>query len=190
MTKATIFGKGTMGQAIAGILAAGGADVEHIDTASQNATVNGDLVVLAVPYPALAEIAAAYGDQLAGKTVVDVTNPVDFQTFQLAVPADSSAAAELAALLPASHVVKAFNTTFAASLIGKTVGEHPTTVLIAGDDDDSKTALAAAIAAGGVEAVDVGPLSAARELEAVGFLQLQLAIGQKIGFTGGFSLTK
>ncbi|MFB2579815.1 NAD(P)-binding domain-containing protein [Herbiconiux sp. P15] len=189
MTKATIFGKGNMGSAIAGILAAGGADVEHIDTATENATVTGDIVILAVPYPAFGDILATYGDQFAGRIVVDITNPIDFQTFQLAVPADSAAAAELAAALPSSKVLKAFNTNFAASLVGKTVGDNPTTVLIAGDDADAKAALAAAVTAGGVKALDVGPLTSARELEALGLLQLQLAIGQKIGFTGGFSVT-
>jgi hypothetical protein len=124
MTKATIFGKGNMGGAIAGILAAGGTDVEHIDTSSENAIVNGDIVILAVPYAALSDIAAKYGDQLAGKTVVDITNPVDFTTFQLAVPADSSAAAELAAALPASTVLKAFNTNLAGSLAAKSVGQN------------------------------------------------------------------
>jgi predicted dinucleotide-binding enzyme len=190
MTTATIFGKGNMGGAIAGILAAGGTDVEHIDTSSENATVTGDIVILAVPYAALSDITAKYGDQLAGKIVVDITNPVDFTTFQLAVPADSSAAAELAAALPASTVLKAFNTNFAGSLIGKSVGQNPTTVLIAGDDENAKSALAAAITAGGVDAIDAGSLAAARELEALGYLQLQLAVGQKIGFTGGFTVTK
>jgi len=59
--------------------------------------VTGDVVVLAVPHPALDGILAAYGEQFAGKVVVDITNPVNFETFDsLVVPADSSAA-ELAA---------------------------------------------------------------------------------------------
>jgi len=190
MSKATIFGKGNMGGAIAGILTAGGTGVEHIDTSSENATVNGDLVILAVPYSALSDIAGKYGDQLAGKIVVDITNPIDFTNFQLAVPADSSAASEVAALLPASIVLKAFNTNFAGSLVGKSVGHNPTTVLIAGDDEAAKATLVAAITAGGVGAIDAGALTAARELEALGYLQLQLAVGQKIGFTGGFTVTK
>ena len=60
-------------------------------------------MILAVPYPALDAITAAYGDQLAGKVVVDITNPLNFETFDsLIVPADSSAAAELAESLPSS----------------------------------------------------------------------------------------
>ena len=191
MTSVTIFGSGNMGTAIDGVLTAGGADVEHIGSADTNATVAGDIVILAVPDPALEGIVASYRPQLAGKTVVDISNPLNFETFDsLTVPADSSAAAELAAALPSSKVVKAFNTTFAATLGAKTVGPNKTTVLIAGDDADAKATLAAAISAGGVDAVDAGSLSRARELEAVGFLQLTLAVGEKIGWTGGFGIVR
>src|SRR6476661_2000578 len=176
MTRVTIFGSGNMGTAIDSVLSAGGADVEHIGSADTNATVAGDIVILAVPYPALEGIVASYGPQFAGKIVVDITNPLNFETFDsLTVPADSSAAAELAAALPSSKVVKAFNTTFAATLGAKTVGPNKTTVLIAGDDADAKATLATAISAGGVDAVDAGTLTRARELEAIGFLQLTLA---------------
>ena len=192
MTKATIFGDGNMGTAIAGVLTAGGATVEHITTAEQGqGTVAGDLVVLAVPYPALDAIVASYGEQLAGKIVVDITNPLNFETFDsLTVPAGSSAAAELAAKLPSSRVLKAFNTTFAATVASKTVGSSPTTVLIAGDDAEAKTTLADAVTAGGLAAVDAGGLNRAHELEALGFLQLSLAAGEKIGWTGGFALNR
>ena len=145
MASVTIFGDGNMGSAIAGVLTAGGATVDHITTADQGkGTVTGDLVILAVYYPALESIIDAYGDQLAGKTVVDITNPLNLETFDsLTVPADGSAAAELAAALPSSKVLKAFNTTFAGTLAAKTVGPNPTTVLIAGDDADAKAALVA-----------------------------------------------
>lgn len=102
MTTVTIFGSGNMGTAIDGVLSAGGAQVEHIGSADTNATVAGDIVILAVPYPALEGIVANYGPQLAGKTVVDISNP-------------------------------------------------------AGDETDAKTALAVAISARGVDAVDAGP---------------------------------
>ena len=179
-----------MGSAIAGLLSAGGADIEHIGSTDTTATVTGDIVILAVPYPALAGIVGTYGPQLAGKTMVDITNPLDFETFDsLTVPADSSAAAELAEALPSSKVLKAFNTTFAATLGAKTVGPNKTTVLIAGDDADAKSELAIAISAGGVDAIDAGNLSRARELEAVGFLQLTLG-SEKVRWTGGFGIVR
>ena len=192
MTSVTIFGSGNMGSAIGDVLTAGGAAVEHLTTSSApDSPVNGDIVVLAVPYPALGEIAATYGDQLAGKVVVDITNPLNLETFDsLAVPADSSAAAELAASLPDSQVLKAFNTNFAATLAAKSVGANKTTVLIAGDDTEAKATLADALTAGGVDAVDAGALNRARELEAVGFLQLKLALGEQVGWTGGFATVR
>jgi predicted dinucleotide-binding enzyme len=190
MTSFTIIGKGNMGDAIGGILATGGNDVAHVTTADNGAaTLTGDIVILAVPYPAVDAILASYGEQLAGKVVVDITNPLNFETFDsLVVPAGSSAAAEIQAKLPSSTVLKAFNTTFAATLATKQVGGLPTAVLIAGDDSDAKSALAAAIIAGGVSAIDAGALSRAHELEAIGFLQLTLAVGEKIGWTGGFAV--
>jgi predicted dinucleotide-binding enzyme len=123
--------------------------------------------------------------------VVDLTNPVDFATFDsLVVPVGSSSAAVLAETLPGSSVLKAFNTTFAPTLASGTVGAEGTTVLIAGDDTDAKNALAAVIEAGGLRAVDAGSLKRAHELEALGFLQLTLAAANKTSWASGFALTK
>ncbi len=192
MTSFTIIGTGNMGQAIGGVLAAGGADVTHVAHEKDgSATLSGDVVVLAVPYGAVDAIIAAYGEQLAGKTVVDITNPLNFETFDsLVVPDGSSAAAQIQEKLPNSSVLKAFNTTFAGTLASKQLGGLTTTVLIAGDDADAKSALAAAVTAGGLSAVDAGSLARAHELEALGFLQLTLAAGEKISWTGGFALVR
>ena len=189
MTDVTIFGKGAMGTAIAGVLGQGGATVTHIGSDDTAATVTGDIVVLAVPHPAVDAIVTAYGDQLAGKIVVDITNPLNFETFDsLTVPADSSATAEIAEALPASRVLKAFNTTFASTLAAGSVGSLTTTVLIAGDDADAKSTLAELITSGGLNAIDAGPLTRARELEGLGFLQITLAASEKIAWTGGFGV--
>lgn len=191
MTTFTIFGNGAMATAIASVVTGGGATVEHIGSNDKDAAVNGDIAVLAVPYPALEQITAQYGEKLAGKVVVDITNPLNFETFDsLVVPSDSSAAAELADALPSSTVLKAFNTNFAATLSSQTVGENRTSVLIAGDDDAAKQNLASAVQAGGVDAVDAGSLKRARELEATGFLQLTLAAGEKTQWTTGFTLVR
>ena len=191
MADVTIFGNGNMGTAIDSVLSAGGATVDHIGSNDAPGPVNGDIVILAEYYPAVKDIIAEYADKLAGKIVVDITNPLNVETFDsLVVPADSSAAAELAAALPSSRVLKAFNTNFAATLGEKSVGPNPTTVLIAGDDADAKAALISAIRAGGVEAIDAGGLSRARELEALGFLQIKLASGEQLRWTGGFAVVR
>jgi len=205
MANVTIIGAGNMGGAIAAIATAGGnavqllaRDAEKIAAVNPTATtgvvgdaITGDIVVLALPYGAVAEVLAAYSGALDGKTIVDVTNPVDFSTFDsLVVPADSSAAAEIAASVPGASVLKAFNTNFAATLATGAVGAEKTTVLIAGDDADAKAALAAVLEAGNVRAVDAGSLGRARELEALGFLQLTLAAAEKTSWTSGFALAE
>jgi 8-hydroxy-5-deazaflavin:NADPH oxidoreductase len=185
----SIIGTGTMGQAIASIATNGGNTVELLGQSDTNTPVTGDIVVLAVPYPAVGGVLAERGESLAGKVVVDITNPLDFETFDsLTVPADSSAAAEIAAALPQSRVVKAFNTTFGGTLAAGTVGPLTTTVLIAGDDADAKSQLAAVVTAGGLKAIDAGSLARARELEALGFLQITLAANEKVSWTGGFGV--
>jgi 8-hydroxy-5-deazaflavin:NADPH oxidoreductase len=189
MTSVSILGTGNMGSAIAGVVEKGGNTVQLLGEDAANQAVTGDIVVLAVPYPALSEIVAQRADQLAGKVVVDITNPLNFETFDsLVVPADASAAAELAAALPNSKVLKAFNTTFAGTLASGTIGGQPTTVLIAGDDADAKAKLVEVVTAGGLKALDAGSLRRAREMEALGFLQLTLAAADKISWTGGFAL--
>ncbi|MFC7359841.1 NADPH-dependent F420 reductase [Nocardioides astragali] len=189
MTTISILGTGNMGQAIAAIAAQGGHSVQQLGENDLDTPVTGDIVVLAVPYPAVSNVIAQRGDQLAGKIVVDITNPLNFETFDsLVVPADSSAAAVIAEALPSSRVLKAFNTTFAGTLAAGTVGPLTTTVLIAGDDTDAKSTLAGVLTSGGIDAIDAGALKRARELEAVGFLQLTLAANEKVSWTGGFGV--
>ncbi len=187
MSHVSILGKGNMGPAIAGIVEKAGHSAELFDSSDGDKRVTGDIVVLAVPHPAVSHVLDQRRDQLAGKVVVDITNPLNLETFDsLTVPADSSAAAEIAAALPEARVVKAFNTNFAATLAAGTVGGQPTTVLIAGDDAEAKELLAGIVTGGGLRAIDAGPLARARELEALGFLQITLAAGERIAWTSGF----
>ena len=139
-----------------------------------------DVVVLALPFAAAEEVAAAYREQLAGKTVVDISNPVDFGTFDsLVVPPGTSAAEQIAAAAPGARVVKAFNTTFAGNLEAGEAGGAPLDVFIAGDDADAKQAVADLAASGGLRPIDAGPLRRARELE--GFQFLHMTLQQTLG---------
>ncbi len=189
MAHLSILGTGNMGQGIAAVAGKGGHTVQLLGSSDAGTQVTGDIVVLAVPYSAVSDVIAERGDSLAGKIVVDITNPVNFETFDsLTVPADGSAAAEIAAALPQSRVLKAFSNTFAGTLTAGTVGPLTTTVLIAGDDADAKSTLAEVITSGGLNAVDAGSLKRARELEALGFLQISLAANEKVSWTGGFGV--
>jgi predicted dinucleotide-binding enzyme len=107
---------------------------------------------------------------------VDITNPVDVSTFDgLVTPAGSSAAEEIAKAAPAgANVVKAFNTTFAGTLVPAQVAGQPLDVLVAADDAEAKQAVLALIEAAGLRGIDAGPLRRARELEALGFLHMTL----------------
>jgi len=147
----------------------------------------GDVVVLAIPYGAIDDVLGRYGDQLSGKTVVDITNPVDFSSFTpLSIDA-GSAAAEIAQNAPGANVVKAFNTTFASTLATGAVAGEPLDVFLAGDDEGAKAAVRDLVESGGLRAVDAGALARAHELEALGYLHM--AVQQSVG-TGFASAVK
>jgi predicted dinucleotide-binding enzyme len=104
---------------------------------------------------------------------------VDFSTLDdlLTSPGMSAAeeiAREVAAVVPAAHVVKAFSTTFAAALLAGQVGGQPLDVFLAGDDAAAKAKVAALVTAGGMRPVDAGPLRRSRELEALQLLHVTM----------------
>lgn len=204
MTSISIIGSGKMAGAIAEVAARAGTDIQIIKrTAGSHSAarpefehgvmgdeLTGDIVVLAVPYGAYPGILENYRDQLCERLIIDIANPIDFSTYdRLKSPADSSTAAELAKLLPEGvAVVKAFNVNLGDTLTSGTNGTTPTTVLYAGDYADAKMQVAALIEAAGMRAVDAGPLTRARELEAMGFLQIILASLGKTHYESGFTL--
>jgi len=204
--RVTIIGAGQMGRGIGTRVVAGGNDVEVIDTDPEVAhalvqeldghrkgsaiavesggAINGDVVVLAVYYSIVATVVRQYGDQLAGKIVVDISNPVDFETMDgVVTPPDSSSAEETAQLVPdGTPVVKAFNTTFPNTLVPGEVAGQQLDVLIAGDDEEAKDRVAELAGDGGLRPIDVGPLRRARQLEQLGFLHISLQDRLGTGF--------
>lgn len=190
--RVTIIGTGNMGRGIGTRLSAAGAQLQLLDRSPEAARalaadlggqtqgaelgaepVGGELVVLALPYAAVGEVIDEYGDQLADRIVVDITNPVDFDTFDgLVVPPDSSAAQEIAVRLPRSRVVKAFNTTFATTLRDGRIDGQPLDVFIASDDADAAGTVSDLVSEAGMRPVVVGPLRRSRELESMGYLHM------------------
>jgi len=153
-----------------------------VKTAVNGDPIEGEVVVLAVYYPDARDAVEQYADQLAGKVVVDITNPVN-ETFDgLVVPPDGSATNELASLAPGARFVKAFNTNFAGTLTKGEVAGQPLDVLIAGDDEDAKGKVAALARDGGLNPIDAGPLKRARELEATGLLHMAVQDTLGTGF--------
>jgi len=193
----TIIGAGNMGRGIGTRAVAGGHSVTFVDanpetaektaadvkasakngakvsTASLGDAVLGDVVVLAVWYGTNIEIAKQLGAKLAGKVVVDIANPLNATYDGLATAPDSSSAEDLAkAIASGAHVVKAFNTTFAGTLVAGESGGQKLDVFIAGDDADAKSKVAQLVTDGGMRAVDAGPLSRARQIEGMQLLHI------------------
>jgi len=191
MANITIFGQGNMGQAIASVFTSGGHEVDFVGKEGLTKRA-GDIVVLDVPYAAIASILEANKAAFAGKILVDISNPVNFENMdELLTPAGSSAAEEIAKLIPEARVVKAFNTNFAATIAAKQVaGKENTIVQLASDNQEAKQILAGHIQEGGLDTIDAGELKRARELEAMGFLQITLAVREKINWTAGFAVIK
>src|SRR5690606_15810566 len=132
------------------------------------------VVILALPFAAAREFAAANAVKLAGKTVVDVTNPLNASYDGLVTAPGKSAAEELKGLLPKSRVVKAFNTNFAGTLVAGAVAGQPLDVLVAGDDVAAKAAVLKLAGDGGLRGIDAGRLDRARELEGLALLGITL----------------
>lgn len=139
------------------------------------------VVVLAVPYPAAAETVEAAGG-LAGKTVIDITNPLTADFSGLSVGHTTSAAEEIQKLAPQAKVVKAFNTLFASVLQsgGRAAGQ-PATVFVAGDDADATGTVSDLAASAGLVPLQSGGLTAARYLEPVAGLNIALGYGLGLG---------
>jgi 8-hydroxy-5-deazaflavin:NADPH oxidoreductase len=133
----------------------------------------GDVVVLAVWYGTNIELAKQLGKKLAGKVVVDIANPLNSTYDGLATAPDSSSAEDLAkAIADGAKVVKAFNTTYAGTLLSGSVAGQPLDVFIAGDDADAKAKVAQIVTDGGMRPVDAGPLSRARQIEGMQLLHI------------------
>ena len=139
------------------------------------APIKDEIVILAIPYGAIGGVIENLGAKLAGKTVIDITNPLNASYDGMAVAAGTSGAEEIARALPANaKVFKAFNTTFAQPLLSGQVDGKQLDVFIAGDDTEAKAKVKQLIDDGGLRAIDAGPLSRARQLEALGFLGITL----------------
>ena len=204
----TIIGTGNMARGIATRLLAGGHEITllgreagegeglgrelngSVGAGTVGDPIRGDVVVLAIPYEAVGPVVQQYGDTLSGKVVVDITNPVDWQTFDgLVTPSGSSAAEEISKSAPEdARVVKAFNTTFAGTLVEGRVAGQPLDVYIAGDDDKAKGKVARLVRDGGLVAIDAGPLRRARQLEGLGFLGMTLQQPLGLNFQSGWKL--
>jgi predicted dinucleotide-binding enzyme len=189
MSSISIIGTGNMARTIGALAVAGGNTVEIMGrdqskaaglakalggsatTGEFGAVPAGDIVIVALLYANVVPVVAQYGDALAGKVIVDLSNPFNSAADGLATREDTSIAQEVAKAAPASaSVVKAFNTIFRHVL-----EKGRPDVFIAGDDAQAKAEVEAFIESLGLRALDVGGLKMAHWLEGAGLVVMGLA---------------
>lgn len=190
MTTISIIGAGNMATAIGTRAAKHGHVIEIMsrdeakaqalaDRIGNGATVGtygarpaGDIVVLAVQYAGAVDVVAHYADALAGKVLVDITNPFNADASGLMTTAGNSMSQRIAAAAPESAaVVKAFNTVFG----GVIADEKPLDAFLAGDGTEAKARVAALLESMEMRPLDAGGLEMAHALEWAGLLLVGLA---------------
>jgi predicted dinucleotide-binding enzyme len=132
----------------------------------------GDIVIVAVLHTGAVEVVEHYGDALAGKILVDITNPFNADGSGLVTTAGSSVSQQIAAAAPEdAHVVKAFN-----SIFGGVLAEDKTVdAFFAGDSAEAKARVAAFLESLDMRALDAGGLEIAHALEWAGILLVGVA---------------
>lgn len=189
-----IIGTGNVGSALGGSFTRAGHDVTLAGqdetkagavAAKLGATVavdavmaarGADVIVLAVPFSAAEAVAAQIADAVAGKVVIDATNPLKPDYSGLATEGESSGAERIASRLPGAKVVKAFNTLFAGLQADPASTGITPDGLLAGDDDAAKQVVAELARSIGLRPVDLGPLANAGALEAMAWLNIALQL--------------
>ena len=190
MTTISIIGSGNMAATIGTRAAKHGHTVELMsrntakaravaDQIGNGATVGtfgarpaGDIVIVAVLYAGAVDVVEHYGDALAGKILVDITNPFNADASGLATTAGNSVSDQIAAAAPdGAHVVKAFNLIFRAVL----AEDKPLDVFYAGDSAEAKARVAALLESMDIRPLDAGGLEMAHALEWAGLLLVGLA---------------
>jgi 8-hydroxy-5-deazaflavin:NADPH oxidoreductase len=190
MNSISIIGTGNMARAIGALAVAGGNTVEIIGrdqskstelatalgggarTGDFGAAPAGDIVIVALRYADVVPVVTQYGNALADKVIVDISNPFNAEADGLAMPDDTSIAQAVAKAAPAgASVVKAFNTVFGHALKeGRTL-----VVFFAGDDAQAKAHVSEFIVSLRLRPLDVGGLNMAHWLEGTGLILVGLA---------------
>jgi 8-hydroxy-5-deazaflavin:NADPH oxidoreductase len=198
--KITVIGAGNMGAAFVKRLQAVGHEVTVTSKdmskanalAAQFPSVTAKAAGVAAEQAEVLILATGYGDavsalkslgDLTGKVVVDITNPLTADYMGLTIGQSTSAGEEIARAVPASHVVKAFNTVF-ASVLGEGLASgatHQVTVFVAGDNDNAKQAVKQMVSSLGFEIMDAGSLKNARYLEPLAGLNIYFGYGAGMG---------
>jgi predicted dinucleotide-binding enzyme len=186
MTNIVIIGAGNVGTPLARNSEKMGHQVTTLTSGSDTAQAvaalaASDITVLALPYQAALELPEEWAKALAGKVVIDATNPLTPDFTALAVGYTTSGGEQVAAHLQGARVVKALNSVLAPNHDPSAFPSNSVFAPVAGDDEDAVKAAVDYIASLGFDAVAAGPLANARLLEPVAELMIQLAYVQGQG---------
>jgi hypothetical protein len=193
-----IIGGGSVAQALGRLLAAGGHEVvlgvrsgapEDLPIASvEEAAVQGEAVLLGIPFSAMSEALPGLAGAVDGKIVIDASNPLNADWSPLLLGEENSAGEEVARMLPGARVVKAFNTVFADAMRPDRLeqGGGRITAFVASDDRDAAEEVERLAADAGFVPLYAGALSSARWLEAMAHLNIRLAVPLGGGTNGAF----
>ncbi len=148
-----------------------------------DAATSGEMILLAVRWSGLENaIHLARPSALAGKVVMDATNPIDFsrgEPVALEIGPNDSAGERVQRWLPDSYVVKAFNHVAAKQMVNPTFPGGPPDMFICGEDAEAKEKVVALLFDLGWPVIDIGGIQESRLLEAAAMLWIKTAL--KVG---------
>ena len=148
-----------------------------------------EVVLFATPWPSTEEAVRSAGP-LAGKLVIDATNPLKPDLSGLALGHTTSAGEEVARWAKGARVVKGFNTIGAEHMAHPRIAGQSASLFLCGDDAGAKKTVALLATELGFEPVDAGPLTQARLLEPLALLWISLAYAQGLGTGIAFKLLR
>ncbi len=163
------------------------ADVQAADSAGA-AAAQAEIIIPAVWYGQTSALALEIQEKVRGKIVISIANPLNENFDGLVTPPDSSAAEQLAELLPDATVVKAFNTTFAADFATPRIAGQQVDCFVAGDDEAAVQVVSALVADAGFRPLYAGPLSMSRTLENMMVLLVGLSMRYDYNWLAGWKV--
>jgi 8-hydroxy-5-deazaflavin:NADPH oxidoreductase len=173
-------------EVVVGLRSAANQELPYSTAIFTEAAEAADIVAIAIPFAACADVLPELVEVTKGKVVIDSTNPLNSDWSPKLLGQENSAAEEISRLLPNAHIVKAFNTIFADVMNEPVRNGQALTAFIAGDNVDAKQKVIALANDIGYAPVDTGPLYTARYLESMAHLNIQIAAGQGGGTNAAF----
>jgi len=156
----------------------------------EKAIAGTDAIILATPYDATRPLLREHAAALAGKVVIDATNPLKPDLTGLSLTGDVSGAELLQREAPSALLFKAFNTTGFGNMQNPVYPQGRAVMFVAGPDGKGKQTVMQLVTDVGFDAVDAGDLTQARLLEPLAMLWIKLAFAKGLGVDCAFVLAR